>query len=155
MESRLYTVAEAATALGTTSEAVRQRIRRGKLDVVRGNEGLRIRLTETDLSGHRSDNDRSESERWSDKDQTIKALESEAAALREAATRAREGEVRERERADRLDAELAAARQDVAAERARAAEARERAAGLEGEAKGLRLALEAANRPWWRKLIGS
>ena len=52
-------------------------------------------------------------------------------------------------------------RTETAAERARAARAeREReaakvaAAGAEGEAKGLRLALEEARRPFWRRWLG-
>ena len=39
-------------------------------------------------------------------------------------------------------------------ERARAEEARIRAAAAEGEAKGLRLVLEEARRPFWRRWLG-
>ncbi len=68
---------------------------------------------------------------------------------------------RERERADQAEAEREAARAEAAAERARAVQAeREReaakvaAAAAEGEAKGLRLALEEARRPFWRRWLG-
>ncbi len=67
----------------------------------------------------------------------------------------------ERGRAERAEAEREVARTEAAAERARAAQAeREReaakvaAAAAEGEAKGLRLALEEARRPFWRRWLG-
>ena len=67
----------------------------------------------------------------------IKELEGEAATLRSALDR-------ERERADRAESRA------IQAERERE-EARIRAAAAEGEAKGLRLALEEARRPFWRR----
>src|SRR5215218_7363317 len=49
-DQSLYLLTEAAERTGLTVEAIRQRIKRGKLDAVKGNDGLlRFRLTTADL----------------------------------------------------------------------------------------------------------
>ena len=53
----------------------------------------------------------------------------------------------QRERADRAEAERDTARAEREA-------ARIAAAAAEGRAEGLRLALEEARRPWWRRWLG-
>ena len=48
--SSLYLLTEAAERTGLTVDAMRKRIRRGKLDTVKGNDGLvRVRLTSADM----------------------------------------------------------------------------------------------------------
>ena len=141
-DQSLYLLTEAAERTGLTVEALRQRIKRGKLDAVKGNDGmLRVRLTTADLeaidrssTGHvlptaagQPVND----------DRLLKALQEaaeargEATALRERAemAEARANRAEEavatipelRERAGRAEGEAAALRERVKAEQERAA----------------------------------
>jgi hypothetical protein len=76
------------------------------------------------------------------------------------------GELREvadelRRRAERAEVEAVTLRDALVQERARAdaaaaerEQARVQAAAAAGEAKGLRLALEEARRPFWRRWLG-
>jgi hypothetical protein len=51
-DQSLYLLTEAAECTGLTVEAIRQRVKRGKLEFVKGNDGLlRVRLTTADLVG--------------------------------------------------------------------------------------------------------
>jgi chromosome segregation ATPase len=167
--SNLYLLTEAAERTGLTVDALRKRILKGKLERVKGNDGLvRVRLTTADMEALKLGEGQAKPSPSDENGQTIKALEAEAAALRERAAKAegesatlRERMESERARADRAATEWEAARAETAVERARAAQAeREReaakvaAASAEGEAKGLRLALEEARRPLWRRWLG-
>src|SRR5215210_2290097 len=50
----LHLLTEAAERTGLTVDALRKRIRRGKLDTVKGNDGLvRVRLTSADMEALR------------------------------------------------------------------------------------------------------
>jgi chromosome segregation ATPase len=172
----LFTLADASRLSGLSTEALQLRIKRGKLAAEKGNDGQpRVRLTAADLEEFRrqagqqkstltrQDGDRANALRVLDAavDELREQAERERAALEGEATALRDALGRERERADRAEAEREAARAETVAERARATkaeaereEARVRAASAEGEAKGLRLALDEAKRPSWRKLLG-
>jgi chromosome segregation ATPase len=131
---QLHTLAEASRLTGLSVDALRQRAKRGKLDTVRGNDGLvLVRLTTADRDAIRLATDRPSSptttSQTDQKDQTIKALEAQATSLNEALAR------------ERLRVDAADARAELA-ERERS-EARERAARAEGEAIGLRATLDA------------
>ncbi len=152
-EAKPYLLTEASGLTGLSVDALRKRIERKKLRGTRSNEDgqWRVWLTAKDVetakasqfvdkSGHGSDGPPDES-------RTIKALEGEAAALREAHSR-------ERERADKAEAAAADARGLADRRLQEIAELRERAGQAEGEAKGLRLALEEARRPFWRRWLG-
>ena len=53
-QQNLYTLAEAAELTGLSTEALRLRIKRGKLEAERGNDGQpRVRLTSADLEEFR------------------------------------------------------------------------------------------------------
>src|SRR5215207_9062506 len=138
-DQSLYLLTEAAERTGLTVEALRQRIKRGRLDAVKGNDGLlRVRLTTADLEAV---NDRSATGHIAhtatgqavNDDRLIKALQGaaeargEAVALRERAemaeVRAAKAEAEigvERARAARAEGESATLREQIAAERARA-----------------------------------
>ncbi len=138
-DQSLYLLTEAAERTGLTVEAIRQRIKRGKLDALKGNDGLlRVRLTSADLeaikdrpaTGHFLPTVTSQPV---DDDRLIKALQDvaeargEAAALRERAERAEtRAETAEREREEArvrvaaVDGEAVALRQQIKAERDRA-----------------------------------
>ena len=170
--SSLHLLTEAAERTGLTVDALRKRIRRGKLETVKGNDGLvRVRLTTADMEALRLAEGQTGQPKPSQPDEsgrTIAALEAERDAARLAAAKAegesatlREQVESERQHADRAAAERETARAEAAAERARAAQAeRERevariaAAAAEGRAEGLRLALEEARRPFWRRWLG-
>jgi chromosome segregation ATPase len=158
----LFTLADASRLSGLSTEALRLRIKRGKLSAEKGNDGQpRVRLTAADLeeirrqAGQqkstltRQDGDKANALRVLDaavdalREQAGReraALEGEAAALRDALGRERERAAKAEQRAERAEAEREAAK--VAA------------ASAEGEAKGLRLALEEARRPFWRRWLG-
>jgi chromosome segregation ATPase len=168
-QQNLYTLAEAAELTGLSTEALRLRIKRGKLEAKRGNDGQpRVQLTSADLEDFRRQLAQQKptlTRQDADRTNTVKALEAAVEALREQSGReraalqgelaiAREELARERERAERGEARAAEATLRLDGVRERAAtlavereEARIRAARLEGE-------LEALRRPWWRKLIG-
>jgi chromosome segregation ATPase len=166
-DQSLYLLTEAAERTGLTVEAIRQRIKRGRLEAVKGNDGLlRVRLTTADLESvaNRSPTGQTSptaTGHVGEDDRLTKALQAEAASLRERAARAegesatlRERMESERERADRAEAEREAARAEAAAERTRAATAERAAASAEGELRGLREALVEARRPFWRRWVG-
>ena len=130
----LYLLTEAAERTGLTVEALRQRIKRGRLEAVKGNDGLlRVRLTSADFASfaNRSSTGRAvpmvtghdtHDDRLANALQAAAVAQGEAIALREAVER-------ERSRASPAEAEREAAR--VAAARA------------EGEAAALREQAEA------------
>ena len=165
----LFTLADASRLSGLSTEALRLRIKRGKLAAEKGNDGQpRVRLTAADLEEFRRQAGQQKStltRQDGDKANALRVLESAVDALREQAGRERaalEGEAAAlRERAAKADAESATLREraDRAEQRAAQAE-REReaakvaAASAEGEVKGLRLALERAERPFWRRWLG-
>ncbi len=159
-DQSLYLLTEAAERTGLTVEAIRQRIKRGRLEAVKGNDGLlRVRLTTADLESiaNRSPTGQlapTATGQVDEDDRLTKALEAEAAALRERAAKA-EGEsatLREQVESERGRAERAEARAGQA-EREREA-ARIAAAAAEGEAKGLREARAEARQPFWRRWLG-
>ena len=154
----LYLLTEAAERTGLTVEAIRQRIKRGRLEAVKGNDGLlRVRLTSADMetfnrsmTSHKTPTmtgQATEDDRLANALQAAAAAQGEAAALREAIGR-------ERERADKAEARADQTEAERDATRAEAVRAQVAAASAEGEAKGLRLALEEARRPFWRRWIG-
>jgi hypothetical protein len=144
-DQSLYLLTEASGRTGLTVEALRQRIKRGKLEAVKGNEGLlRVRLTTADLeaidrtlTGHGIHTAASQPV---NDDRLLKALEEAAEARGEATelrTRAEMAEARAdraeaavviipelRERAGRAEGESVALREQVTAERERAEAAR-------------------------------
>jgi hypothetical protein len=139
----LYLLTEAAERIGLTVEAIRQRIKRGRLEAVKGNDGLlRVRLTSADMeafanrpaTGHPAPTMTGQA---TGDDRLTNALQAAAAALREAIGR-------ERERADK--AEARAGQAETRAERAEAEReaARVAAARAEGEAVALRGQVQAA-----------
>jgi chromosome segregation ATPase len=160
-EPKSYLLTEAAELTGLSVPALRKRIVRKTLRGFRSNEdGLwRVWLASDDIEAAKaSQSDRPDTgqstARPVDENRTIKALEGEAAALREALER-------ERRRADAAEAGQAEAHQQAHGARIQMDEARQqaqeasiRAAVAEQEAKGLRELLEEARKPFWRRWIG-
>jgi chromosome segregation ATPase len=171
-QPNLYTLAEASQLTGLSTEALRLRIKRGKLAADKGNDGHpRVRLTSADLEDFRRQFDQHKptlTRQYGNKANAIKVLGSGVDALREQLERERE---RERDAARlavaKAEGESATLREQVESERGRAERAeRERdaaraereaakvaAAAAEGRAEGLRLALEEARRPFWRRWL--
>jgi flagellar biosynthesis/type III secretory pathway protein FliH len=152
-EAKPYLLTEASGLTGLSVDALRKRIERKRLRGSRSNEDgqWRVWLTSKDVetakSGRLPDKSGPDADSQPEESRTIKALEGEATALREALGR-------ERDRADRAEAEADAERTRAAqAEREREA-AKVATASAEGRAEGLRLALEEARRPFWRRWLG-
>ena len=107
-EDKLYLLSEAAERSGATVEAIRQRIRRGTLHAIKGNDGrVRVKLTDADITALTAARPSGQpygqpSERPSghhDEDSSaIKALEAYVNALREDLARERADHAVERER---------------------------------------------------------
>lgn len=137
----LYTLAEASRLTGLSIDALRQRVKRNKLEAVRGNDGLvRVRLTTADrealrLAGTRQP-DQPVAGQPDPKDQTIKVLQDNATSLQEALGRERARADQERDRANAATA-LAGQRADDLRQLG------EKLARAEGMAEGLRTAIEA------------
>jgi hypothetical protein len=109
-DQSLYLLTEAAERTGLTVEAIRQRIKRGSLQSVKGNDRvLRVRLTDADLA---SISNRSPTGHPTHDDRLIEALQDAAEARGEAATL--------REWAERAGIEKALAQAEAAAARSRA-----------------------------------
>ena len=87
--SNLYLLTEAAERTGLTVDALRKRIRRGRLETVKGNDGLvRVRLTAADMDSLRLVEGQPKPSPTDGNGQIFKTLEATAAALPERAARA-------------------------------------------------------------------
>lgn len=170
-EDRWLTYADAASALGMTTESVRQRARREHWRKQLGNDGKALILVPGDAdripSGDALDDaPASRPVKRPDTDPINAALqaritemESRASELRGDLDREHAERLQERDRAERLVGEVA----ELARQLARVAEeAGERERGLHGriaaaetDAAQVRAELSALRaRPWWRRLAG-
>jgi hypothetical protein len=170
------TVLQAAEALGVSDDTIRRGLAgKGPLAELLRDAGRRdnsgrwmIELTAADVERHRTPHPRLRQPTPPEAPLTPLA-EAKAARLRELAEAARSAAdaalASHREEIERLaavhGAELSRLREDLDRERTRLTqterereEARVARAAAEGEAKGLRLALEEARRPFWRRWIG-
>jgi chromosome segregation ATPase len=141
-QQNLYTLAEASRLTGLSTEALRLRIKRGKLNSEKGNDGQpRVRLTNADLEAFQQTKKRSDtatstlirqdSTRTSDLKvlgDVVGKLGDAVGLLREQLTKAEAQTVAERARANAAEAE--------------AATQRSRADRAEGELEGLKLGTE-------------
>jgi recombinational DNA repair ATPase RecF len=154
--SNRYTLAEAARLTGLSTEALRLRIRRGKLAAEKANDGLRVVLTTADIDGIVAGQERQQKPTDQvDQTNAVKVLAEAVGLLREQVSRERAG----------LEEQIAGLRDDLEAARARGDQAeREReearvhaatvAARLEATETVLaevRAALEEARRWWWQR----
>ena len=150
---QLYTLAEAASLTGMSVDALRHRVKRRKLQSVRGNDGMtRVRLddaaVQASLASQAEDNAASVlHSQLPGHGQTLDALASHVASLRERLAMADTMAAELRDRLGRIEQERDALRQDRE-------DARVRAATAEGEARALREALDDARRPAWRRWLG-
>jgi len=173
-ERRRVTVAEASEILGITAEAVRTRIKRGKLDSVKeppDRTGTVYVLLEVDQTGPNMDPTSQSQDRTPDQAALVETLREQVAylqgviATRDKELEQRAEEIRRRdaalEREQQLTAIFADRLRELDAPReARespetAAEEPERAPRPQGtprpDAPG---AQEAVQRPWWRRVFG-
>jgi hypothetical protein len=134
-DRRRVTVAEAAEILGITAEAVRTRIKRGKLDSVKdppGRTGTVYVLLEADQTGPNTDPTSQGQDQTSDQTQLVVSLREQVAFLQGVvATRDRELELRSRE-AERYQ-QIVAGLTQANTEQARAIRAIEAPASQEEE----------------------
>ena len=150
---QLYTLAEAASLTGMSVNALRHRVKRRKLQSVRGNDGMtRVRLdhaaTQASQASQTGDDAASAlHSRLPGHGQTLDALASHVASLRERLAVADIMAAELRDRISRVEQERDVLRQDRE-------DARVRAATADGEARALREALAEARRPAWRRWLG-
>jgi chromosome segregation ATPase len=157
-QPNLYTLAEASQLTGFSTEALRLRIKRGKLAAERGNDGHpRVRLTSADLEDFRRQLDQQKptlTRQDADRTNVIKALEAavdslreqsgrERAALTAEAATLRDALNRERERTDRLETDRSAARALADRRGQEVVELRERVGQAEGESGAMREQVKA------------
>ena len=150
-----YTLAEAAQLTGLSTEALRLRIRRGKLASERGNDGLRVILTKADLEPFKpfvavQERQQNPTDRTDGPNETG-ALTAAVATLIEQFGQDRTA----------LKAEIAALRARAEAVEAKAAaalaicaEAELRAAVVQAKLEAAEAALVEARRPFWRRWLG-
>ena len=152
-EAKPYLLTEASGLTGLSVDALRKRIERKKLRGSRSNEDgqWRVWLTSKDVetarSGRLPDRSGQDADSPPDESRTIKAMEGEATALREALGR-------ERERADQAEAAALDARAEAGKAQGELVALAVRVAVAETKAKGLQEALAEARRPFWRRWLG-
>ena len=164
------TLTEAAALTGHTREAIRQRVRRGSLPAVKGNDGV-LRVGARDLADLPPP-DATVVDRADTGDTTVDAalaaLVATVADLRTTLDKSRADHLVDHGRAERAEAQAAAAEAREAEVRTRVSqvererdqaqqereEARLRAASAEGEVRALCEALKEARRPTWRRWLG-
>jgi hypothetical protein len=164
-DRRRLTVPEAAEVLGVTVDAVRGRIRRGKLEAEHDEGAVYVWLdTHEDTDGPRQS---AASRRPSDdQSERVEELREQVAYLREQLDREREARTEERRRQDTIIAQLSAAN----VEQARTIRAIEAPATQDApdDAETVEEEPERASprsatpspqtatepRPWWRRIIG-
>ena len=161
-QQNLYTLAKASELTGLSTEALRLRIKRGKLTSEKGNDGQpRVRLTSAELEDFArmlAQRKPTLTQQETDNSNAVKVLEAAVKVLREQSERERTAlgsemaTLREALKQEQTKADMA--KVEAIRERDRAEGALIRAAASEAEAKTLREALEAARRPFWRRWIG-
>jgi excisionase family DNA binding protein len=154
MTSRRLTVQEAAEVLGTSVDAVRMRVRRGNLKSEKDPDGRVHVWVNVDSSETKPGLDGEPSVLISAKDETIRVLSEQLESEREA-----------RRRADTIIAQLTQANAALAArvpelvapqeEPSEAAETVKEAPERAEPRPATGEAQEGAQRPWWRRIIGS
>lgn len=167
---QLHTLTEAARLTGLTVDALRQRAKRGRLESVKGNDGLlRVRLPLTDQTDYLTNQQTAHDQSLTDQRlinpdavDPVVLLEREAGELRVAlarerdrADRAEAGEEMARTLAEQRGDELAQQGRELTAALVRVAAAEGETKAITAEAKGLREALDEARRPFWRRLFGA
>jgi hypothetical protein len=172
-DMRRVTVAEASEILGITAEAVRTRIKRGKLHSVKeppDRTGTVYVLLEVDQTGQNIDPTSQGQDQTSDQTELVETLREQVAYLqgvittRDQELALRAEEIRRRDTALEREQQLAA----MFADRLReleapvgASEARESPETVEDEPERAEArsaageAQEAVRRPWWRRVFGS
>lgn len=149
-ETRLATLNEAADLTGLSVDALRKRIKRGRLRAIRGNDGLvRVRLDEADIAELKADRLPSRPASPLDEESSIvRALEAHNETLREQLAKSEERVSRFEARAEKAEARvdellnhLWAERTSLETLRADSAEERRR---LQERIEGLERELEAA-----------
>jgi FtsZ-binding cell division protein ZapB len=162
---KLYLLTEAAELTGATVETIRQRIKRRKLQAVKGNDGrVRVRLTDADIAALKTGQSTSQPTGQStgqpvEDSRVIKALEAHVQTLREQLEQQRTDHQTERQALrdenNRLRDGLSIER-DHARDLAGRLDTAHRAHG--DEAARLRQKIAALRtelaRSWWRRLIG-
>lgn len=154
---RLVSLAEAATITGIASEALRLRIRRGKLPSTRGNDGrVFVRTADLDaLVPGRTSPDSPETAVQARTDEgeladhlsaTVAELRTDLAQARAELARAWEDRLEDKGRAERAEAQAAAWQE-------RAEEAQERVKEAATRLDKAEARLEEARRPWWERAI--
>ena len=150
---QLYTLAEAASLTGVSVDALRHRVKRRKLQSVRGNDGMtRVRLDDAAIQASQTSQAGNDAasvlhSQLPGHGQTLDALASHVASLRERLAMADATAAELRDRISRIEQERDVIRQDRE-------DARVRAATAEGEARALREVLAEARRPAWRRWLG-
>jgi hypothetical protein len=157
-QQTLYTLAEASALTGLSVEALRLRIKRGKLEGVRGNDGHpRVRLTSADLEAIQQAGQRNSTlaqpEPTLDNVGTIElnVLATAVETLRERAERAEARAEAAQALADRRGEELAELRERAGRAEGEAAALREQAKAAEARLRGseeARIAAEAELADW-------
>ncbi len=172
-DRRRVTVAEASEALGITAEAVRTRIKRGKLDSIKvppDRTGTVYVLLEADQTGPNNDPTPQGQDQTTDQtrqdERLVETLREQVAYLQGViATRDRElgqraEEIRRRDAALEREQQLAAIFADRLRELEAPREARESPQTVEDASEGASPrpatvgAQEGAQRPWWRRMFG-
>lgn len=169
---RLLTLAEAATLAGCSNEALRQRIRRGKLHAVKGNDGrLRVRLTDADIEALRAGRPflrpadqptERPTEQPAEHIAVVKVLEDHVQTLRERAEQDRVERERlliefgeERRRGQDLVAQLADRDRQLGQMQADyRAEVEQLRADHQAELERLQQVIDRLTAPWWRRWFG-
>jgi hypothetical protein len=147
-----YTLPEAARLTGLSTEALRLRIRRGKLASVKGNDGLRVVLTSADIESIVAGQERQQIPTdQADRPNATKALEDAVATLVEQfgqdRTELKAEAAKLRERIERAEAQ-------TMTERGLRTDAERRAAVAEAKLEAAEAALAEARRPFWRRWMG-
>lgn len=146
------TYTEAAKRLGTTSDAIRQRVKRGQMRGSRGNDGRPRVWAPAPLPGQEAERSSDRSPNSPNRTESgligqVKALEGRIETIERELARAQEQADRAMKRADDLSDRLG----DAELKRADDKTAR---AVAEVELHRLRAELARAQRPWWQRLIG-
>ena len=152
-QRKRYTLREAAQLTGLSTEALRLRIRRGKLSAEKGNEGLRVLLTTADIETSVSNQERQRNPTdRTDKPNNLKALTDSVATLTDILQQDRTKLAVEM---DELRQRARKAEDAVVAATATIAEVRLHEAVLKARLEAAEAALAEARRPFWQRWLGS